>query len=290
MHLKTYTPGTKFPPISLSGTQCQLGCRHCDRAYLRGMRAATTPEALLTTCRELKRQGAIGALLSGGSARDGSILNLPEPEMLEAIRQAKTETGLIFNMHPGLMDEATAQALSGAIDFVSLEIPSTATIRDVFGLDATSADYVAAYRRLRDAGLHIVPHIAIYDGTEAALLDHLVSYPHPETIVVIVFSPTRGTPMAEAPSPSPEMVGSVIQRLVTRFPETEIALGCMRPRTRKLRIALELAALDAGVARMELPSRATLDVADQRGYRIEQFDTCCALPKALEDQVRTASR
>jgi lipoyl synthase len=289
-HLKIYTPGAKFPPISLSGTQCQLGCRHCDRAYLRGMRPASTPEALLQTCHDLKSQGAIGALLSGGSAQDGGILNLENPAMIRAILQAKDETGLIFNMHPGLMADETTRALAGAIDFVSLEIPATATIRDVFGLDATSEDYVATYHRLRDAGMHVVPHVAVYDGTEAALLATIAITPHPETIVVIVFSPTRGTPMAEAPPPSPEMVGGVIQRLVAHFPETEIALGCMRPRTRELRTALELAALDAGVTRMELPSRGTLDVANQRGYRIERFDACCALPNALEDQVRQASR
>ena len=123
MHLKTYHPIPKFPPISLSGTQCQLSCQHCNREYLRGMIPAMTPETLVRTCRDLRAKGAIGALLSGGSTRDGGILNMRE--MREAIVQAKAETGLILNIHPGLMDEATVQALSGAIDFVSLEIPST---------------------------------------------------------------------------------------------------------------------------------------------------------------------
>jgi lipoyl synthase len=286
MHLKTYTPGAKFPPISLSGTQCQLGCLHCDRAYLRGMRPATTPETLLETCRELKEHGAIGVLLSGGSARDGTMLNLPDPEMIEVIRQAKAETGLILNMHPGLMSEATARSLAGVIDFVSLEIPSTATIREVFGLDAGTDDYVATYHRLRDAGMHVVPHVAVYDGTEDTLLTPLADAPHPETIVVIVFSPTRGTPMAEEPPPTPETVGGVIASIAANFPATEIALGCMRPRDKASRDALELVALDAGVKRMELPSRRTLAVAEQRGYRIEQFDACCALPEALEEQAR----
>jgi lipoyl synthase len=290
MTLKVYAPGSKFPPISLSGTKCQLGCLHCDRAYLRGMRPAMTPEALLQTCRELRDQGAIGALLSGGSARDGAMLNLPDPEMVGAIRQAKAETGLILNMHPGLMTKATAQSLAGVIDFVSLEIPSTATIRDVFGMDATTEDYLATYHRLSDAGMHVVPHIAVYDGVEDTLLVPLVDAPPPETIVVIVFSPTRGTPMAEVAPPSPEMVGGVIESLVERFPHTDIALGCMRPRIREQRLALELVALDAGVKRMELPAHQTLEIAQHRGYRIERFEACCALPKALEDQVRQASR
>jgi uncharacterized radical SAM superfamily protein len=184
------------------------------------------------------------------------------------------------------MDEATAAALANPIDFVSLEIPATETIREVFGLDATTADYVATYQRLRAAGMHVVPHISVYDGGEDQLLEAIVDLPHPETIVVIVFSPTRGTPMAEAAAPSPDVVGGVVARLVAAFPKTEITLGCMRPRTKAIRGALELAALDAGVSRMELPSRETLAVAKARGYEIVRFDACCALPRALEARAR----
>lgn len=280
MHLKTYHPIPKFPPISISGTQCQLSCQHCNREYLRGMVPAMTPETLLQTCRDLRDKGAIGVLVSGGSTRDGGILNMRE--MREALRQAKAETGLILNIHPGLMDEATVQALSGAIDFVSLEIPSTETIRDVFGLDATTEDYVDINRRMKAAGMNVMPHITVFDGTEGRLLRPLTSSAHPEVIVVITFTPTRGTPMAESAAPTPEMVKGVISRVKEMFPETELSLGCMRPRRRELRVALELAALDAGVARMELPSQQTLDVARERGYTIERFDACCALPTALE--------
>jgi hypothetical protein len=280
MHLKTYHPIPKFPPISLSGTQCQLSCRHCNREYLRGMAPAMTPETLVQTCRDLRDKGAIGVLLSGGSTRDGGILNLRE--MREAIQQAKAETGLILNIHPGLMDEATVQALRGAIDFVSLEIPSTEIIRDVFGLDATTEAYIDTSHRMRAAGMNVMPHITVFDGTEDELLRPLTSCAHPEVIVVIIFTPTRDTPMAEVAAPTPEMVRGVISRVKAMFPETEISMGCMRPRRRELRLALELAALDAGVARMELPTQQTLDIARERGYTIERFDACCALPTALE--------
>ncbi len=285
MLLKTYHPLPKFPPISLSGTECRLNCQHCNHAYLRGMAPAETPETLLATCRKLRDEGAIGVLLSGGSGRDGEILNLDR--MVDAIQRVKVETGLLLNMHPGLMDRATAQALGGAIDFASLEIPSDETIRDVFGLAATASDYFATYDHLLSAGIPVVPHVAVYNGTEDRLLANITpERPAPESIVVIVFSPTRDTPMADALPPSPEMVGGVITRIQRMFPSTEIALGCMRPRDRDLRLALELAALDAGVARMELPSRRTLEVARERGYDVVQFDACCALPRELEPRVR----
>ncbi len=288
MLLKTYHPFPKFPPISLSGTACQLNCQHCSRAYLRAMAPALTDKALIETCCKLHDEGAVGVLLSGGSARDGSILNLRE--RVDAIRQVKAETGLILNIHPGLMDEATAQALAPVIDFVSLEIPSTAAIRSVFGLEAATEDYVATYFRLRRVGMHVVPHVAVYDGTEDRLLEPLAGVPHPETIVVIVFVPTRNTPMAEEAPPTPKMVGEVIGRIRTSFPDTEIALGCMRPRGKDLRVALELAALDAGATRMELPSHRTLELARSQGYEIARYDTCCALPRALEAQATREDR
>lgn len=281
MRLKTYYPMPKFPPVSLSGAVCNLHCAHCDATYLGGMLPADTPDALLQRCRALRQNGALGALLSGGSDTTGALLNLAA--MTDAIRQARHETDLIFNLHPGLIDAATAQKLAGVVDFASLDIPSDDVIRRVLGLDATTADYIAAYHTLRAAGIDVVPHVTVYNGDEAGLLRPIAAAGDaPHTIVVIVFSPTRGTPLADAPAPGPEAVANVVAEVKALFPEAEIALGCMRPRTRVLREAIELAALRVGVARMELPSQKTLRYARDAGYEIASFDACCALPTDLE--------
>ena len=279
MRLKTYYPMPKFPPISLSGAACRLHCAHCDATYLGGMLPADTPESLGERCRALRQNGAIGALLSGGSDTDGALLNLAA--MPDAIRQARQETGLIFNVHPGLIDAATAQRL--AVDFASLDIPSDDVIQRVLGLDATTADYIAAYHTLRAAGIDVVPHVTVYNGDEAGLLRPIAAAGDvPHVVVIIVFSPTRGTPMADAPAPGSEAVANVVAEVKALFPEAEIALGCMRPRARALRETIELAALRAGVARMELPSQKTLCYASDAGYEIPTFDACCALPISLE--------
>ncbi len=279
MRLKAYYPLPKFQPISLSGAACKLHCNHCDATYLGGMLPATMPEALVERCRALRQNGAIGELLSGGSDTDGALLNLTA--MTDAIRQARQETGLIFNVHPGLIDATTASALT--VDFASLDIPSDDVIRRVLGLDATTADYIAAYHTLRAAGIDVVPHVTVYNGDEAGLLQSIAAGDDlPHTIVVIVFSPTRGTPMADLPAPGPEAVASVVAEVKALFPQADIALGCMRPRTRAHREAIELAALRAGVARMELPSQKTLRYARDAGYEIVSFDACCALPRVYE--------
>lgn len=278
--LKVYQPMPHFPALSLSGSACELHCQHCTATYLAGMTSVTTPEALLAAGHRLRERGALGALLSGGSTRDGAILNLKP--MAAAIQRLKAETGLLLNLHPGLLDAATVTMLAGAIDFASLEIPATTTIREVFGLDATTADYRATYDRLRAGGIPVIPHITVYDGNEATLLE---GFAPPETVVVIVFSPTPGTPMATIPPPSPETVGRVFQRVRALFPEAELTLGCMRPRGVRVRVALEMAALQAGATRMELPSRATLEAARALGFAITHFNTCCALPRQFESQL-----
>ncbi|MGC9393297.1 MAG: radical SAM protein [Anaerolineae bacterium] len=281
MRLKTYYPLPKFPPISLSGAACNLHCAHCDATYLGGMLPADTPEALVERCRALRQNGAIGALLSGGSDTDGTLLNLAA--ITDAIRQAKQETGLILNLHPGLIDAATAQRLTGAVDFASLDIPSDDVIQRVLRLDATTANYIAAYHTLRAARIDVVPHVTVYNGDEAGLLQSIAAGDDlPHTVVVIVFSPTRGTPLADVPAPEPEAVANVVAGIKALFPAAEISLGCMRPRTRPLREAIELAALQAGVARMELPSQKTLRYARDAGYDIVMFDACCALPEVYE--------
>ncbi|OQB02510.1 MAG: hypothetical protein BWY25_00515 [Chloroflexi bacterium ADurb.Bin222] len=239
--LKVYQPLPRFPALSLSGTACELQCRHCTAMYLAGMRSVATPEALLAAGRRLRDGGALGALLSGGSTREGALLNL--------------------------------KPLAGAIQ------PATETAQRIFGLRATTADYRAAYERLRAAGIPVIPHLTVYEGSEAALLEGIAP---PETVVIIVFAPTPGTPMATTPAPAPEAVSKVFRGVRERFPQAELALGCMRPRDRRMRAALELAALEAGATRIELPARATLDAARARGHVIQRFEACCALPRALE--------
>jgi hypothetical protein len=266
-----------------------------------------TPAALLAACRKLDQDGAIGALLSGGSDAQGRLLNLRD--MVEAIRQVKQETDLILNLHPGVLDEETAQHLM--VDFASLELPSNDVIKNVFGLPFGEEAYWTTYAHLQAAGIEVVPHICVYQGDEYKLLENLVEggptqvertgkhglsavegkmcptyapvpLAAPSVIVIIVFSPTRNTRMAQVPAPQPRTVANVITRVKAMFPQAEIALGCMRPRTPGRREELEIAALEAGVTRMVLPARGTLQHAQAQGYEIRHFETCCALPVIYE--------
>jgi lipoyl synthase len=275
MILKEYYPIPRFPPISISGSRCILQCRHCAGVYLKGMMPAETPEKLLLECHKLNKKNAVGFLLSGGSDNNGRMLNLTK--MLEALHRIKQETNLIINIHPGLISKEIGQELS--VDFASLEIPSDTVIRNVFGLNATSRDYIKTYHNLTDAGITVIPHICIYSGEESNLLHDLNES---STIVVIVFTPTRHTPMSCEKAPEVKVIGRTIRNIHEMFPETEISLGCMRPRNSLVREEIEIEALVSGISRIEMPSRRTSNYAIKLGYEIRKFDACCALPVKYE--------
>jgi hypothetical protein len=76
----------------------------------------------------------------------------------------------------------------------------------------------------------------------------------------------------------------VVERARRLMPETELALGCMRPREDG-KSEVELAALRAGVRRIVLPSEATIDAARREGFKVVRLEACCSLPRAyLEGQ------
>jgi uncharacterized radical SAM superfamily protein len=247
------------------------------------MLSAVNPGELISVCQRLQQKNAVGVLLSGGSNTSGGMLNLDK--MLATISRIRQETNLILNIHPGVMSTDTIKYLD--VDFASLEIPSDETIHDTFGLRLRREDYINTYHLLRHAGIQVVPHVCVYNGTEDILLDGIEI---PETVVIIVFSPTRGTSMADAPSPTPDMVKRVVRRIRQKFPAAEISLGCMRSRERDLRYGIEVAALEGGATRIELPLKKTLVHAKSLGFTtIVSFDACCALPNYLEKRAKTQS-
>jgi uncharacterized radical SAM superfamily protein len=273
--LKEYYPIPRFPPVSISGSNCILQCRHCAGVYLKGMISAETPEKLLLACHRLNKKNAVGILLSGGSDNNGQMLNLTH--MLETLHRVKQETNLLINIHPGLISKEIGYEL--CVDFASLEIPSDTVIRNVFGLNATTSDYIKTYHNLKDAGITVIPHICIYSGEESKLLHDL---DEPSTIVVIVFTPTRNTPMSAEKSPEVKIIGKTICNIREIFPKAEISLGCMRPRNNLARGKIEREALISGISRIEMPSQRTSNYATKLGHEIRKFDACCALPVKYE--------
>lgn len=288
--IKLYYPGRAFPSISVTGTQCALHCLHCDRKYLRHMVPAETPDRLWEVCRELDARGAVGCLISGGDDASGAV---PLDPYLDVIRRVKQETRLVVNVHTGLVHPSTARGLARAgVDVVSLDVTlDPRVIKEVYHLSATPRDYQAALELLLDQGVPVVPHVTIglYQGRlgkELAALQYLARFAW-ELVVFIVLIPPKNPPGRDFfVLPDPVDVSRVLTLARLQFPRAELSLGCMRPKTSAVRDALERQAIQAGINRLVIPSKRTIQWLESSGAVLEYYDACCALPGALEDRVR----
>jgi hypothetical protein len=288
--MRFYYPLPRFPSISVTGYRCSLNCDYCQGKYLRQMKPVETPEALKKLCQRLDREGAVGCLISGGSTPLGSV---PLEGFYDALRWAKEETGLIVNVHTGLVDRHQAEQIAATgIDIASLDlIGSGETIHRVTGLNKTPEDYLESLLLLREAGIpSVVPHICVglnwgaVKG-EANALSLLKGF-NPELIVILGLRPTKGTPMESVPAPKPETLAKMIAVARLMYTKTSIALGCMRPQ--QGRAKAERLALMAGADRIVLPSAGTVRVAEERGLNPIHLDACCAVPRRLEGRCFTS--
>lgn len=279
-------PHPYFPTLSITGNSCALQCKHCSGRYLRGMIPCTTPDELRRTCLGLASNGARGVLLSGGYNGEGYVLFEP---FLEAIKQVKRETGMFISAHTGLAPEWFAQELGRVgIDLADFDlIGDDETIKLVLGIEKTVEDYRRAMKTLKQFLPYVVPHICIglhageVRGEFKAL--EMASEIEPAVIVLLVLTPTTGTEFENLPSPHVENIKRVMVEARLMFPKAELALGCMRPRDSS-RIEIELAALLAGVDRIELPSEQTLRAAQAMGLVTKKLCACCAVPNETRDK------
>jgi len=285
--LKFYYPMPGFPPVSVTGGHCDLRCSHCRGHYLGHMPDVSTPDRLREFCVGHEAAGGVGLLISGGSTAEGRV---PLKPFLPTIAWVKENTGLIVNLHTGMLDavEADEVASTGA-DIVSVDVVgSEETLRDVYGLRVGVDEYGATLTNLVDAGaLYVAPHICVglhYGkvlGERRAL--EMAAAIDPEVIVFLGLIPTESTPMADvAPPPLGEITGlmSEAKRL---SPGAEVSLGCMR--SREYKAELDWAAIEAGADRVSLASRSTEQMALDAGYGVKHLYGCCATPRSLEDRL-----
>lgn len=284
---RAYQVWPRFPSISMSGNSCSLNCKHCNHTYLNDMQNLTKPTDLLESCRRFSNEGAVGFLLSGGCDKYGKMLNLKN--ILPVVKKIKEETDLIVKLHTGLVDKKLAEDIvSAGVDIASVEVVgSNDTILEIFDFDTTIDSYKKTLQNLEQADIpYIVPHVCIglHYGMlkgEFEALKMIKDFCNPELLVFIIFRPTKGTILENCKIPIEKDISIVIRKAKELFPGKDISIGCIRPRTKK-REEIELAALKAGVNRMEIPSRRTLNYAKDLGYIIKKINACCALPEELE--------
>ncbi len=290
--LKIYNPTKRFPAISITGSECALECEHCNKKYLKGMKQVVDNRNLEQILIFLSKNNGVGALISGGSRYDGSV---PILNFLDTIKKVKKETNLIINTHTGLLDQETAKKLADAnVDIVSFDVNmDEEVIRNIYHLDIELSEYSRAIDLLKKYKLNIVPHICVglHYGKLKKELDSIKFIKeteiNPSLIVVIVLIPPKNSKI-KFDTPKPEDIAKIIALLRFIFPKTEISLGCMRPRG-NIKNKVEKYAIKAGITRIEIPSKASLQWLKNNNPEIQFkfFSACCAIPEKFENLAKS---
>jgi len=267
-----------FPSISVTGSFCALKCKHCGGKVLNTMLPALSPQRLVEVCTDLKRKGAVGCLISGGCLPDGSI---PLGGFVDAIARVKRDLGLTVVVHTGVIDFDVAKRLGEAgVDAALIDIiGSDETIREVYPLNVSVADYDRSLSALHESGVPLVPHVLVglhYGkllGEFQAL--QMVSKYSPSAVIIIALMPIHGTLMEDAAPPSPVDVAKVLVMARLMLPDTPLVLGCMRPKGEH-KAETDVLAVKAGVNAIAFPTEQAMRLAESFGLESSFSSLCCS--------------
>jgi biotin synthase-related radical SAM superfamily protein len=285
-----YFTGDSFPAISVTGSSCALGCKHCGRNMLDGVHHAQTREEIVEMAKGFEKAGAKGCLITGGCRPDGSV---PVDEYLDAIETIKKETSLFLLAHTGIIDGEAARGLAKAgLDGVSLDIVGNLkTAKKVYGIGIGPEKYRESLLALEEAGFDVIsPHVCV--GLDFGKVSHeiealeIISSIKPTTIEIIGLMPLKGTPM-ENKKPKPTDIARIIAIAQLMFPKTPIILGCAHSKGND-RAKIEELALLAGASSIALPAPKTEKVAGGMGYTVKKIKTCCAIPERKKEKIRVS--
>ncbi len=251
--------------ISLTGRACALDCAHCGGHYLQHM----------TPIWEAEAGKATSCLISGGCDTEGRVPVIEHLAQVAALRDGRR-----LNWHVGLITEEDVQAIAPFVDVISFDfVGDDDTIREVYGLHKTVADYVACYQLLRRY-VPVTPHVTI--GLRGGELGHemraleILADLGVDSLVLLVLIPTPGTRYAGRRPPDVAAVLDVIIEARLRLPDVPLWLGCMRPHGR-YRQELDPLAVRAGVNKIVSPARQAVYVAEELGLTVMRGRECCAL-------------
>lgn len=270
----------RFVSVSLTGTECALACEHCKTHVLEGMTALPKFDGtLFDLCCELVTRGARGILVSGGCDKHGRV---PLLRHLPDLARVRRELGFTIRVHPGLPDEETVAGLAEAdIDGAMVDIiGDDATIREVYHLDTTVAEYEAVLQRLERYQVPAVPHIilGLHFGQmrgEQTALKMIARHAH-KFLVLVILMPLTGTPMAGVIPPPVAEIAEFFSLARQTLPATPVMLGCARP-LGKIKIEIDRAAVDAGLNGIAYPAEGIVNYAQRRGLTPKFVDACCGI-------------
>lgn len=256
--------------VSVTNTECSLGCAHCNGQYLKNM----TP--IIEYKEKAKTRNITSILLSGGCNSDGDV---PIEKQIDKLIELKKD-GYKLNSHIGLMDGYKLKEIGKYLDYVSFDlIFDEDTIKEVYKMDKKREEYIKVYETIQKY-TKVAPHICIgLKGGEIKgeyeIIDYLEKN-QPEQLTFIVLIPTKNTEYEFVEPPKIEEVIDVICDARIRLPKTKINLGCMRPRG-EYRNSLDKLAIKCGVNNIVLPSKECRELVNSLQLNILESRECCVL-------------
>jgi len=252
------------------------------------MLPALTPQRFVEVCREVKAKGGLGCLISGGCLPDGSV---PLERFVDAIAVVKKTLGLTLVVHTGVIDPSLAQRLREAgVDAALIDIiGSDETIREIYQLNVSVADYDKSLRALHESGIPLVPHVLVglHYGElkgEFEALQMIAKY-SPSAVIVIALMPIHGTLMETATPPKPTDIARVLVAARLMLPKAPLVLGCMRPKG-KHKAETDVLAVKAGVNAIAFPAEQAIKLAESMHMETSFSSLCCS--QIFDDLKRNA--
>lgn len=272
-----------FPAFSVTGEQCSLMCDHCRAGLLKPMIPALTPGDLLKKATELSREGARGALVSGGCNENGIVPLVP---FAPVIKRVKYELGMITTIHSKFVDRTLAEALAETgVDSVMIDLAPERVIHSVYHLkDKSHSDIEKSLDLLEEFNLPAAPHIIFgFNGNgstrnmdEYYNLIKMLKGRSLQSVVAVFHMPLSGTPLSKAEDISISETGRLFEALRESVSETPIFLGCARP-PGPIQVKIETRALRHGFNGIAFPSEEIIRLSKKRGMNVRFEPLCCAI-------------
>ncbi len=270
-----------FPAFSITGGACALNCDHCQAKILEPMIPATSPAELDRKVRDLVLLKDLrGFLLSGGSNRRNEV---PYDRYYPTIEKLKRDfPDLRIAVHSALIDERRARLMQDAgVDVAMMDvIGAQETIRDVYHLDRTVADFEATLAALSATSMDVVPHVVIGLHYGRLLGEHnaldIISRYDVAALILVVVTPIYAAaerPFATIPT---DDVAKVLVAARQRINHAPVQLGCVRPAGRH-KLITDAYAVMAGFDGIAYPADGIVALARAIGRPVEQEHACCSI-------------
>lgn len=244
---------TDTQPISITGKNCELKCKHCKGYYLEHM--VITPNINYESF-----------LISGGFTKQGKLpINKNTVQLLKKLKKKNKK----INIHAGLVNEKDAKKLAKYADAVSFNfLTNNKIIKTVYNLKKTEKDFINSYKLIQKY-CRVVPHVLIGFGNELNSLK-LLKEINCQEVTFIILNPIKLNRKIRI-----ERIKKILDFAKKNF--KKVNLGCLRPKKgTKLNRKIEQVSLKY-VDLIVNPCKETVELAKKRGYKIKIKKECCSL-------------